>query len=87
VTSGQLGHYVRLVASCPYCDTVHEGCEKKRSISENQTQAIGEKEPLAFLGCWLQCASLFEDRASHMKFRPTLEDVRAYAKEQGWAPQ
>ena len=87
LTSGQLGHYVRLVASCPYCDTVHEGCEKKRSISENQTQAIGEKEPLAFLGCWLQCASLFEDRASHMKFRPTLEDVRAYAKEQGWAPQ
>ena len=88
---GQRGHYVRLIAPCMYGESSHRDCqnpenlcEKKRSISENLTRAIGDKEPLAYLGCWLQAAALCKDKAEHMAYKPYAWDIRAYAKEQGW---
>ena len=77
VLSGQCGHCVRHVASCVYCETIHEGCDQKRSISE----------PWTFLSCWLQFASFFGDRASHVSVRPSLDEARGYAKEQEWVSQ
>ena len=81
---GQPGHYVRLVAECMFRGCGHDNCERKRSIPAGNTKVIGEKEPFAFLGCWLEAAVLYDNREGHMKHQPSKTDIQAYALKMGW---
>ena len=83
---GQPGHYVRLVAECMFRGCGHENCERKRSISASTTKVIGEKEPFAFLGCWLEAAVMYDNREAHMKHQPSKKDIEAYARKMHWTP-
>ena len=83
---GQPGHYVRLVAECVFRGCGHESCEKKRSISASTTAVIGEKEPFAFLGCWLEAAVMYDSREAHVKHQPSKKDIEAYARKMHWTP-
>ena len=77
---GTAGHYRRYVVKCVVPEH-GPACIKRRNVGEMQTRQCGEKEPLGFLGVWLQCGPLFPDRASHMRFRPSAGEVRAYLDE------
>ena len=85
---GQPKHtYNRFIARCALADCAHwKECERKRSLSTKLAGDIPAHEAaLALLGCWLQAADLFEDRAGHMEWNPSKQDIRAYAvRELGW---
>lgn len=67
---GTRGHYDRAVVRCP----AHSGsgvlCTKTRVFGPRTTSRLGQQEPVAFLASWVCAASLFSDRAAHMRFVP-----------------
>ena len=73
--NGRRQNYVRLKVNCPR----HDGCSKRRSVSENQCRRFGILEPVCFLGAWLQthCSS----KTAHIAVQPTLGGVATYFRE------
>ena len=82
---GELRSYRRLVVVCP-CGEHRDGkpCVKKRNTGTRQTSAIGQLEPLAFLGAWLSARDNFATRDEHVAHAPSQAAVRAYAEARGW---
>ena len=76
------GHYERLLVRCP----LHRGCKAQRSFSARFMQASGldNLEPYAFIGCWLQRRGQFSSAQAHVAWKPSKEDVVAYAQAQEW---
>ena len=62
----------------------HEACCKRRNTGDAQMQNFGVAELYSFLGSWIRNAGRFIDRGSHVKYKPTLTEQRAYASEMGW---
>ena len=81
---GILGSYERLRTNCK----VHGAkCKASRTFSAKFAEESGldeSLEPFAFLGLWLQSASLYPDRTGHSAWRPEAHEVAAYAKEMKW---
>ena len=83
---GIVGSYERLRTNCK----VHGAkCKTSRSFSARlcKTSGLDEGlEPFAFLGLWLKSASLYpqENWSAHAGWRPTPQEVAAYAKEMKW---
>ena len=82
---GMPGSYRRLVVTCDR----HRGakcCRKTRAFGARAGQAsgLGDLEPHAFLGVWLQASERFGDGAEHNKYRPSTQEVLAYARDRGW---
>ena len=74
---------------CPECTGLHleadtAQCSKRRSMGARQTGQFGEREPLAYLGVWLAAARSHSSRDSHMAFKPSPGQVRAYMRKYGW---
>ena len=76
------------------CPTHGKACQKTRVFSEQLAgpSGLGEDEPFAFLGCWLRMGEdrdRFPDAKSHgsgWRKGPSVEEVKAYAKDMGWLP-
>ena len=79
---GQRGAYERLIAFCPKCKV-----QVQRSFSAkfSKVSGLGDLEPYAFIGCWLSRCSSFSSKAEHKAWKPTVEDVKAYAAGQSWS--
>jgi len=75
---GQSGAYRRLRTQC----SAHKNCDRSRAFSKRfgKLSGLGDFEPYAFLGCWLQHRTKCEDAAAHKAWSPEVEDVIAYAK-------
>jgi len=83
---GDRSRYQRYSVTCTASD--HSGgraCAKKRNAHPAQTAALGDMEPLAYLGAWLRAAGKCTSRAEHMAHKPSPRDVAAYAAEMSWA--
>ncbi len=78
--AGRCG-YRRLVVKCP----VHPGCKKYRNTGASQTMHFGAQEPLWYVGAWVRRALESADRAEHMAYYPSLEDVRNYSETGDWS--
>ena len=81
---GEPGHYIRLSVNCPQCAAGHPDCGKRRNIGEAQCRNFGQVEPLGFIGVWLERANSFADKASHLKFTPSLADIRSFLIARRW---
>ena len=49
-----------------------------------QASGLDNLEPYAFIGCWLQRRGQFSSAQAHMAWKPSKEDVVAYAQAQEW---
>ena len=92
------GSYRRMkVDKCP----VHgPGCSKSRTFTAKfgAASGLGEEEPFAYLGAWLKMGEdrvRFPDAQAHKSSGwpqgkrqqgPSVEEVKAYAKDMGWLP-
>ena len=80
------GAYRRMRASCP----VHKGreadCRVGRVFSEKlgRQSGLGDQEAFAFVGCWLRAAGTFPSAQAHKAWKPSVQDVQAYARSMGW---
>lgn len=66
--------YHRLLIHC----TAHDGCHTQREISVQTCRALGDMEPMAFLGAWIEAAGDFTTAAAHSRHRPAIAAVRAF---------
>ena len=81
--------YTRWNVRCPLGKCRHvelqcQPCNKSRCYGLAQTKHFGEAEVYGYLGVWLRKADTFNSRTSHMLFRPSLLEVKAYILEMGW---
>ena len=84
---GDTGAYRRIMVTCPSSIAGHCGktsCAKCRGVGLTQVAEFGPNEPYAFLGVWLAARDRFADRAAHMQYTPTREEVGEYMRAQGW---
>ena len=76
---------VRFVAVCDLgchaCPRMR--CRKRRESGAAQTSKFGEREPLAYLGAWLEKGMKYGDRDQHIAFKPSHKAVREFAAEHG----
>jgi len=66
--------YHRLLIHC----TAHDGCRTQREISVQTCRALGDLEPMAFLGAWIEAAGGFTTAGAHARHRPGIAAVRAF---------
>ena len=84
---GQRKYYRRLIIACPLGRCQHSGttaCMKHRNFGRRQVGLLGPREPEGFLGAWAAHASQFESRAAHVRWSPSVRQVRAFMVGQGW---
>ena len=83
---GTPGSYRRLVVRCQHHSAKNAACRKTRSFGVRSAgqSGLGDEEPYAFLGCWLQAHARFDDSAAHKRFAPSAAQVLAYATEHGF---
>ena len=76
---------VRFVAVCDLgchaCPRMR--CRKRRESGAAQTSKFGEREPLAYLGAWLEKGMKYGDRDQHIAFKPSHKAVREFVAEHG----
>lgn len=77
---GQSGHYRRLMIRCPlsgHCahGTPSRRCVKYRNTMANQTKALGQREPEAYLLAWAAAAARFSCKEDHVGYNPTAGEV------------
>ncbi len=86
---GSIGYYKRMAVRCPktgvgHGDSYHP-CVKRRNMGPRQTSLLGPREPEAYLSVWVHAADRFANREEHIAYRPTQEEVAAFAASQGWS--
>ena len=86
---GQPGSYRRYKVRCPLSTSAHKcksGCQKTRTWGSAQKRPgdLGQYEPLAYLGAWLDMRDSYSTQRDHVAFQPSAEQTRAYAQRQGW---
>ena len=83
---GQPGSYRRLIVKCPHHSTTGNPCRKTRSfgVRSAEKSGLGDMEPYAFLGAWLQAHEQFADGTAHKRFGPSPAQVTSYAVALGW---
>ena len=69
--------YRRYIISCRW----HARCYKKRNAGPRQTNALGAKEPLAYLGAWHRLGRETPSKRAHARMRPTLVQQRSFMAE------
>ena len=86
LSPGEPGHYRRyeIECRCGSHDT-DRPCKKRRNIGHAQTKVLGDVEPKAFLGAWLELGSDKVTRENHRGFHPTMKDIRDFARRHGMA--
>jgi len=85
---GTPGSYRRVKASCPHhAPDGKSKCMISRSFGTRtgQLSGLGDMEPYAFVGAWLQKRAEFADCAEHKLYKPDVEETLAYARGQGWS--
>jgi hypothetical protein len=92
VNSFSIREYSRVGAVCPRAASTHihasrknRGCKKWKNVGERSLDRLGPNGPLCFIGCWLRKAASTDDRASHMGYNPSMDEMLDYAAEQGWS--
>ena len=73
---GQPGAYRRYIVACP--SPAHRGrlpCKRTRTFSRTDST---DAERLGQLGVWLANRDNFADRASHMAYIPSKDEIAAY---------
>ena len=75
---GRPGSYQRLKVQCPW----HKKCRMTRSFSSKfgRDSGLGDLEPYAYLGRWLQAAADYDGGKAHQGFKPSVVEVQAYAR-------
>ena len=84
---GNPNYYERLTVKCPLRLTSHKhqrACQKKRNTGKTQTTPYGPLQPMAYLGVWLREGCNFPNKLAHQAYEPTLSEVEAYMRHQGW---
>ena len=76
--------YERLRAKCT--NALHAGCRVQRSFSARFAAAsgLGDLEPYAFIGAWLSQHGQHAGRKEHEGYKPSPDQVLAYAKQCQW---
>ena len=86
-TPGKAGYYKRWHLRCPLRDAQHwvieHECGRRRNIGPVQCQHFGELEPQAFLLAWAAKASAYDDKGEHMKYNPSVAEVREFLAARG----
>ena len=79
------GSYRRVSVMCPH-HACRPPCRKTRQFRSrfNAKSPLGDLEPYAFLGCWLEGASRFSDGKGHKDWAPGPAEVEDYAVRQSW---
>lgn len=72
---GAMSGWSHSVAFCR-CDGHGAKCAKRRAIGDAQQSELGVWQPIAYLMVWASRAQEFADRASHLRFVPTLQEQR-----------
>ena len=80
---GTPGHYRRLLVVCDHhsCGVLAQ-CKKTRSFGVRSMvrHGLGELEPYAFLGAWLERRGDVDSKAEHVAWTPSAADVLSYAR-------
>jgi hypothetical protein len=84
-----VGHpYLRLGVACPYKASLHKcgkhACHKWRGLGAAQTGRRGRLDTIGYLGTWVSRADTFADKASHMRFRPSDEQIDQWLQKHGY---
>jgi hypothetical protein len=88
--SGLHDPYLRLGVHCPQRHGCHKvdgkahSCHKWRNISERLTARYGRLEAIGFLGCWVELTHTFEGQRSHVKCRPSQQQIDEWLLAHGY---
>lgn len=85
---GDVNAYHRLVIECPLAKCLHMGsgrCAKRRNIAASTTEHFGRLEVIGYLGAWASRASDFSSKEEHIRFRPSVAQVRSYLVDHGYS--
>ena len=87
---GDTGHYHRLLVTCDHHGCPMSGrCKKTRSFGVRSAAKLGmgDIEPYAYLGAWLEQRQNFLSREGHQSLVPAAGDVKSYGiRKLGWQP-
>ncbi len=72
--------YKRLEVRCPH----HKDCGRFRNCHAKQMRRHGKKEPVAFLGAWVQAGPRFATKDDRKKVTPSDADVDAFVATDEW---
>jgi len=78
--------YHKLWVRCPLYKCRHlaeHDCRKARNLGEAQTRHFGRVEVVGYLGAWLSRSHDFANRAAHMKYRPSVQEIEKYLQDHG----
>ena len=84
---GEPGYYRRWKIQCPLrrCKHFKPGklCQRSRNVGAAQCAHFGQLEPQAYLLAWAAKAANFNNRRKHMKYTPTVSDIRSVLESRG----
>ena len=81
LSPGEAGHYRRYEVECSLpSHSKQQVCRKRRNIGPAQTKMLGDVEPKAFLGAWLELGRDEGTRENHRDRNPTAKEIRDFAR-------
>ena len=81
--------YLRLGVSCPQAGAgcshyARNPCHRYRNMMPNQMKVFGQLEPLGFLGAWLCKTDACDSKTTHMKVKPSDNEICEYLVSRGY---